>query len=306
MKSSPTISVLMPVYNTERYVAKAVDSVLSQTFTDFEFLIVDDGSTDNTLKILQEYASRDARIHLTSRENWGLTKSLNELLTHARGEFVARLDADDIALPQRFEKQVQFLQEHPDVVCVGSALDWIDDRGQFIAHCPMPEENDELQRLMLGGISLLHHPCAMIRRVALNQVGGYDETLPYAEDLDLWLRLGEIGNLANLKESLVLYRLHSQSLSHTRQDRLSSDALEACQRAWQRRGIQGEFIRQSEDHLVTYDFWLQRGWEGLAGGRRDAARRCGQRAIALKPWGRSGWKLLLASLIHPFPGSKLV
>lgn len=304
MQSSPTISVLMPVYNTDRYVAQAVDSILNQTFVDFEFLIVDDGSTDHSLKILQDYAVKDSRIQLTSRENWGLANSLNELLSCAQGEFIARLDADDIALPTRFEKQVQFLKEHSDVVCVGSSLDWIDERGLFIGHCPMPEGNDELQSLMLGGISLLHHPCAMMRRVALNQVGGYDPSLPYAEDLDLWLRLGEIGNLANLKETLVLYRLHSQSLSHIKRDGLTRDALEACQRAWQRRGIQGEFIRQTEDHLTHYDFWLKRGLEALMADKFDVARRCSRRAIAIRPQGRQAWKLLASSLFKPSPKSE--
>jgi len=302
----PKISVLMAVFNGERYLSQAIDSILNQTFPDFEFLILDDGSTDRSFAILRGYATRDPRIHLTHRDNQGLTRSLNELMQQARGELIARIDADDIALPERFKRQVLFLAQNSDVVCVGSSLDWIDEQGRFIAHCPMPEGNDELQQLMLGGISMLHHPCAMFRRLAALQVGGYDERLKTSADLDLWLKLGEIGNLANLPETLLLYRLHPQSITNAKQMQQANDALAACQCAWERRGIEGTFIRQPADHLWQYEFWLHNGWKNVLKGERDAARRCGQRAIALKPWGRSGWKLLLASLIPLSLGSKLV
>jgi glycosyltransferase involved in cell wall biosynthesis len=303
---NPKVSVLMSVYNGDRYVKEAINSILNQTFTNFEFIIIDDGSTDRTLEILTTYTEKDDRIRLASRENRGLTKTLNEMLSQSKGDFIARIDADDIALPERFDKQLQFLQQNTDVVCVGSSLDWIDEKGRFIAHCSMPEGNEELQQLMLGGISMLHHPCAMFRRLAALQVGGYDETLKTSADLDLWLKLGEIGRLANLPETLMLYRLHPRSITNAKQVQQSNDALAACQRAWKRRGIKGTFIRQPADHLWQYDFWLRSGWNNALSGEQAAARRCGQRAIALKPWGRSGWKLLLASLIPSRLGSKLV
>jgi glycosyltransferase involved in cell wall biosynthesis len=303
---NPKVSVLMSVYNGDRYVKEAINSILNQTFTNFEFIIIDDGSTDRTLEILTTYTEKDDRIRLASGENRGLTKTLNEMLSQSKGDFIARIDADDIALPERFDKQLQFLQQNTDVVCVGSSLDWIDEKGRFIAHCSMPEGNEELQQLMLGGISMLHHPCAMFRRLAALQVGGYDETLKTSADLDLWLKLGEIGRLANLPETLMLYRLHPRSITNAKQVQQSNDALAACQRAWKRRGIKGTFIRQPADHLWQYDFWLRSGWNNALSGEQAAARRCGQRAIALKPWGRSGWKLLLASLIPSRLGSKLV
>jgi glycosyltransferase involved in cell wall biosynthesis len=116
---SPLISVCMPVYNAERYVSEAIESVLSQTFKDFEFLILDDGSTDGSLAILKGHAERDPRIRLTSRPNKGLAPTLNELMDQARGEFVARMDADDVSLPERLERQADYLRKHPDCVIVG-------------------------------------------------------------------------------------------------------------------------------------------------------------------------------------------
>ncbi|MBW4467662.1 MAG: glycosyltransferase [Pegethrix bostrychoides GSE-TBD4-15B] len=299
--TQPQVSVLMTVYNSARYLAEAVESILNQSFGDFEFLILDDGSQDRSAAILQAYAAQDSRIHLTLRENRGITKSLNELIAQARGELVARMDADDIALPERFARQVAFLQAHPKVVCVGGALDWIDARSQLIGHCPMPQTDAELQRHMLTGVSLLHHPTAMLRRDALLQVGGYDETMLTSSDLDLWLRLGEVGQLANLSDTVLQYRLHSDSITQAKQSRQAADALAACQRAWQRRGIQGEFQRPPADHLKQHQFWLRCGWNGFLAGERDVARRCGLRAIATAPLNLEAWKLLACAVVKPIP-----
>lgn len=300
-QTPPTISVLMSVYNSERYLAQAIDSILTQTFSDFEFLIIDDGSSDRSAEILQTYVAQDARICFTSRENRGIPRTRNQLLTQARGALVAIMDADDIALPDRFRLQVEFLHQHPEVVCVGGALDWIDEKGRLLGHCPMPQTDEELQTLMLGGISLLHHPTAMVRRSALLQVGGYDETMIASSDLDLWLRLGEIGKLANLSDTVLRYRLHPHSITHAKQVRQADDALAACQRAWKRRGIQGQFIRQPADHLKQHKFWLRCGWNNFLDGQRDVARHCGIQAISTGPRNLEAWKLLVCALIKPIP-----
>ncbi|MFM7428015.1 MAG: glycosyltransferase family 2 protein, partial [Elainella sp.] len=233
----PLISVLMPVYNAQRYLPRAVESILHQSLGDFEFLILDDGSTDRSLAILQRYAQQDARIRLLSRANRGLVVSLNQLLELAQGELIARMDADDIALPDRFAQQVAFLQQHPQVVCVGGAQDWIDEAGRILLRHPEAEQNAEIQELALTGRTPINHPSALIRTAALRQVGGYDAAFYPAEDLDLWLRLGEIGELANLKATVLQYRQHSQSISEQQQARQIERQRAACQRAWQRRGI---------------------------------------------------------------------
>src|SRR5262249_44460136 len=128
--SQPSVSVMMPVYNAERYVGKAIESVLNQTLSDFELVIVNDGSTDGSLEILQEYAARDPRIRLTSRPNVGLVGSRNELLDAARSNLVACMDADDISRSDRLERQVEYLRAHPDCVLVGSRVIIIDPDGQ--------------------------------------------------------------------------------------------------------------------------------------------------------------------------------
>lgn len=291
----------MSVYNCERYLKPAVDSILNQTYLDFEFLILDDGSTDASVRILQNYAAQDHRIRLKMRENRGIAKTSNELLALAQGEFIARMDADDVALPDRFARQVEFLQQHPEVVCVGGAIDWINEKGNLLGHCSMPVENAELQQLLLGGISMLHHPTAMMRRSALLQVGGYNETMIASSDLDLWLRLGELGKLANLSDTVLRYRLHRQSITQAKQDQQAKDALDACQRAWERRGIAGQFIRQPADHLNQLEFWLKYGWQGFCHQQRDVARRCGIRAVATQPQSMEAWKLLACALIKPLP-----
>ncbi|MBF2072894.1 MAG: glycosyltransferase [Synechococcales cyanobacterium C42_A2020_086] len=297
--SLPPLSVLMPVYNGARYLRPAVDSILGQTWRDFEFLILDDGSTDASFRILQGYAAQDARISVFQRPHRGIAQSRNELLRHAQGQWIACMDADDISLPERFARQIAFLGSHPEVVCVGGAIDWIDAKGNWLGHCSMPETDADLQRLMLGGISLLHHPCTMARRSALLQVGGYDETLIASADLDLWLRLGEIGKLANLPDTVLQYRLHRKSITHVQQHQQHQDALTACQRAWQRRGLSGTFIRQPADHLNQTEFWLRCGWQGFQTGQRDVAKRCGLGAIRTQPLSWTAWNLFLCAWLKP-------
>ena len=130
--NAPLISVCMPVYNAKRYLGEAVESILSQTFRDFEFLIIDDGSTDRSLAILQRYAAQDARIRLSSEPNAGYVVRLNEMLHQARGDLIARMDADDVALPERFARQVEFLRSHPEVDVVGGAHENIDSKGHLL------------------------------------------------------------------------------------------------------------------------------------------------------------------------------
>lgn len=307
MSNNPIVSVLMPVYNAESYVTAAVESILSQTFVDFEFIIIDDGSTDASLKILKAYAANDERIRLTSRRNRGLVPTLNEMLSQAKGEFIARMDADDVAMPERFARQIEFLESEPDVVCVGGAHEVIDEKGRLLTRLELPEKNDEIQQLALAGHTSICHPCAMIRRELMIKVGGYDEAMLPAEDLDLWLKLGEVGALANLKETMLKYRLHMNSVSEQNQIKQSSKAQEVCERAWRRRGIEGRFEateqwRPGKDRFSRHRFMLQYGWWAFNNGQRQTAIIYGTRAIAALPFAVRGWKLLACAAIKPLPG----
>jgi len=299
MSSSPLITVLMSVYNAEQYIAQAVESILAQTFTDFELLVMDDGSTDRSLSVLKTLAARDGRIRLRHGEHQGIPQAKNRLLKEAKGEFIAIMDADDIALSERFARQVDFLQKNTHVVCVGGAHELIDQKGYLLGCFILPESDAEIQKSLLGGIALIHHPCTMIRRSALLAIGGYDETMVCSEDLDLWLRLGEIGELANLKDVVLQYRLHPKSSTYREQEQQKIEAMRACERAWLRRGIRGEFMRGYTDRLNQHEFLLQCGWTGFAANQWGMAIHYGLRAILARPASRSSWKLLLLALLLP-------
>lgn len=301
----PTLSVLMPVYNAQRYLAEAIESILHQSFSDFEFLIINDGSTDRSLKILQRYAAQDSRIRLVSRPNTGLVVALNEMLALANADLIARMDADDVALPDRFARQVEFLAEHPEVVCVGGAQDWIDEAGRLLLHHPEAEQDDEIQQLALSGQTPINHPSAMMRRSAVLAVGGYDGSMYPAEDLDLWLKLGEIGKLANLKAAVLKYRQHDRSISDRRQAEQTQKRRQACQNAWKRRGIQGQF-HESEpwrpvDRPSRHRFITMYGWWFFNAGKRQDALIYSLKAISTLPWAIGGWRLLICTLIKPLP-----
>ena len=305
--STPTVSVIMSVYNADRFVAAAVESILDQTFKNFEFLIVDDGSTDRSHSILKRYAAQDARIRLFRRPNAGYAKALNDLVHLSRGNFVARMDADDVAQPDRFRLQVARLQQEPDLVCVGGAHGMIDEKGRWLTCLAMPETHEEIQTLALAGHTPINHPCAMMRRSAVLQVGGYNVAMSPCEDLDLWLRLGEMGRLANLKEMVLKYRIHAGSVSERQGVLQNQKAREACEQAWRRRGIKnGKFEatapwRPSPDRCSRYSFMLRYGWWAFNSGQRLTAIIYGLKAIRLLPVRLNGWQLVANAIVKPLP-----
>ena len=205
----PRVSVALPVHNCERYVAEAIESILAQTFTDFEFLIVDDGSTDGTLSILNRFAARDSRIRVISRPNTGIVGALNEMLGLARADLVARMDADDVALPVRFERQVRYLDEHPECVMVGSRVTIIDPDGDALTEMGDALSHEQIVTDLLNYKGqMVYHPAVIYRRKAVLDLGGYRPECREAEDLDLFLRLAEVGQIVNLPEPLLKYREH--------------------------------------------------------------------------------------------------
>ena len=234
----PTVSVVMPVHNARRYVARAIRSVRRQTVHDWELLIFDDGSSDGSRDILQRYASRDARIRLFLNEHKGYVTWLNEGLRQARGALWARMDADDVALPRRFEKQVAYLRQHPDCVVVGTDAMQVDAAGWPMGRLRVPLAHEEIEAfLMEGRGEALCHPAAMFRRDALVAVGGYRKECELAEDVDVYLRLAEIGRLANLPDVLLRYRRHFTSVTASRQAEHGEALRRGLQSAYRRRGV---------------------------------------------------------------------
>lgn len=204
----PAISVAMSVFNGERFLALAIESVLAQTFGDFEFLILDDGSRDASRTIAESYASRDPRIRVISRENHGLVASLNQLLHEARAPLVARMDADDMCLPNRFARQIAFLAGHPDHGVVGSRTIDIDENGApyQLNSAEHPLSHDAFLRHIDENGPLLAHPTVMYRRQVVLDAGGYHAAFRHCEDYDLWLRLAHRTRITNLPERLLQYR----------------------------------------------------------------------------------------------------
>jgi glycosyltransferase involved in cell wall biosynthesis len=224
MLTTPHVSVIMPAYNAARYIDEAVSSILNQTYRDFEFIIIDDGSTDGTREKLQGYAAIDPRIILRSRPNTGLTIALREAIELAQGEFIARMDADDISIPTRFEKQLHFLQSNPDHALVGSSVLFIDKDSLPLGVSPWPVGSHEIidSWHMSGRGSILMHPSSMFRRSVYDAVGGYRIEYEVAQDLDLWLRIAEVGRIHVLSDYLLQFRIHQESISRQkshRQDR---------------------------------------------------------------------------------------
>lgn len=201
------ISVVMSVYNAEKYLTEAVESILAQTYSDFELILINDKSTDGSGEILKSYAQKDPRIVILENEqNIGLTKSLNRGLAIAKGEYIARMDADDISVADRFEKQVAFLDTHLDysfVSCIGR---YIDENGNPEQLRLFPETNEEIYAMM-PKVDAVMHPGVMFRREDIAKIGNYCEDFRVVQDYDLWFRGMAAGyKFYNIQEPLVLFR----------------------------------------------------------------------------------------------------
>jgi GT2 family glycosyltransferase len=299
----PLISVCMPVYNAERYAAEAVESILNQTFGDFEFLILDDGSTDGSLEILRRYADRDSRVKLTSRPNRGLVVSLNELVDQARGEFIARMDADDISLPERFQRELVYLRAHPECVVVGSRVRLIDSDGDSLCDWCTMQDHETIDSFFLQGKwgTWMSHPVVMMRHSALLAIGKY-RNLSMMEDLDLFLRLAEHGRLTNLPEVLLKYRIHESNYSSDflPQNEQAHRALwEMIHDARRRRNLPPVPTPPVPTTVVMTSAAAERekwGWLALSSGQVQTARKYAIRALASTPFSLKAWRLAYCAI----------
>lgn len=214
------ITVLMPVFNGERYIKRALESLAVQTYKDFEIIAVDDGSTDRSADILHSFASHDRRLTVIRQANGGIVSALNRGLEAVSSPLIARMDADDWCDPERLEKQVAYLMDHPEIVACGCDVYFTDPEGRpLVRHHPRTEHEEILRQLLDGNGGAIIHPTLMVRREAMERIGGYRERYQWIEDLDLYLRLAEVGRLGNLNEPLLYYRQHLKSVNRTRGDR---------------------------------------------------------------------------------------
>ena len=211
----PKLSVIMPVYNGERYLWQAIESILNQTFRDFELLIINDGSTDRSREIAVSYT--DPRIVLIDNErNMGLSRSLNRGICLARGEYVARQDADDLSHPDRLRRQVEYLERHPDIVLVGTRVQWIDPQGHPLRLSSPAFTCSQIRWGYLVRAEGISGAVGMFRkRLVVDQIGLYSEDFRYANDAELHSRIARRFQVANLPEPLYQVRVHSQQMTHT-------------------------------------------------------------------------------------------
>ena len=207
---NPLVTVLMPVYNGEKYLKEAVESILNQTFRDFEFLIIDDGSTDKSAEIIKSF--NDTRIRLESNgTNLGLIKTLNNGLEMAKGKYIARMDCDDISLPKRLSVQVNFMEKHSEIGVCGSWVKIIGLKQEFINKYP---QNHEEARAYLLFNTPLAHPSVIVRKEVMEKHNlEYDENYKHAEDYELWSRIIDYTKISNIPKVLLHYRMHHESVS---------------------------------------------------------------------------------------------
>ena len=298
---SPLISVCLPVYNVERYVAEAVESILGQTLADFEFLILDDGSTDGSLEILRRYADRDPRIRLTSQPNKGLVASLNELIDLARGEFIARMDGDDISSPERFRRQVNYLRAHPECVLVGSRVRLIDPEGDPLCDWCTIQEHEALESTFLRAelVTVVSHPAIMMRRDAVLAIGKY-RPFEVIEDVNLFLRLSENGRIANVPEALLKYRIHASNISKTPSYHEAINRVfgQIVQDARRRRNLP-ELPIPSRPTPIAVSPTAERAkwaWWALNSGHVSTARKHARRILVNSPFSLGSWKLMFCAI----------
>jgi glycosyltransferase involved in cell wall biosynthesis len=262
---SPTISVLMAVYNGERFLAAAIESVLAQSFSDFELVIVDDGSTDSSADILAGYAERDPRVVLHRQSNQGAPTALNAGAKLARAPLIARLDADDVALPVRLEVQHRRFCSDAALAMVGGQVIVVDEHDRAIAEAAYPLSDAEIRREFAKTTPFVHSAVTM-RKEIFERAGGYRPSFDLAEDLDLWLRIAEHGEVANLDSAVVRYRIHENQVSARKLELQAIRSLAARTGARKRAG--GEADPFDADLLIDEELLLA---QGIAPTEIDAA-----------------------------------
>lgn len=207
------VTVLMPVYNGSEYIAGAIESILGQTMGDFEFLMLDDGSTDGSLDIMLEYQKLDQRIRVVTKENTGITNTLRYGVNVARGKWIARQDVDDISALDRLGKQLEFVKSHREIRLVGSGMKVIDQDGGFVGEYTYPMIQETLIEGVLKSGKIFPHTSAFIERSAALDIGNYRERIKRSQDIDLWLRMSERYRIGCLEEALVRVRMHDKQVS---------------------------------------------------------------------------------------------
>jgi glycosyltransferase involved in cell wall biosynthesis len=305
--TAPIVSVVMPVYNTEMYLADSIGSILAQTFAVWELICVDDGSSDRSLEVLQRYERSDKRIRVVTRPNTGVARARNGGMALARGRYIAVMDSDDVALPERLRRQVDYMECHPECVCLGAAVKWVGPDLMPIGDEPRSLDHATIDCLTLAGSgSAIRQPVAMFRAEAIRGIGGYRDELTMHEETDLYLRLAEIGRLANLPDILLLYRQRLGSANRTNYVLQEQYKRKVVREARIRRGLPvgSDIVDLKQGSIQTDDgsgSWASWSHWAFNGGYQDTARRYAWRALRSEPLAASSWKALLRPYLRGAP-----
>lgn len=261
MADTPILSVLMPVFNSEQFVAEAIESILNQTFKDFEFLILDDASTDKSLEIIKDFEKRDSRIKIYQNDkNLGVVASRNKLINLSKGKYIAWLDSDDVAIETRLKKQVNFLEAHPEIGMTGAYPIIIDENGKKIRKWWFETDPQKLK------IELFFHSpflssSVMIRKSCLPQ-NFYDSKFAVAEDFDLYSKISENSDVANISEILVKYRINSKGLSKSNFEKMERLSVKVIEEHAERLGV--KLDENTIKNMRKAKTSLQITWEEVA------------------------------------------
>jgi len=250
------VSVILPVYNCERFIGQAIESILNQTYKNIELIVIDDGSNDDSLKIINSYLY-DSRLIVISRENKGLVYSLNEGIALANGKYIARMDADDISMLDRVEKQVGFFTKNHDVAIVGSRIILIDENSREVAKCHRPLSNPAIQSYFYYG-SALAHPSIMynLNVLSKNEIYYFPEDYP-AEDLGLFLRISKQHKICNIRKPLLKYRLTEAGISNTNKKKQQDKSSQLRVSHFSSNRKQVEFVLAVDSKLSLLKYLIQ-------------------------------------------------
>ncbi|MDD3936004.1 glycosyltransferase [Rhodoferax sp.] len=298
--TQPAVSVVLPVFNGGKYLHAAIESVLTQTFKDFELIVLNDGSTDSSLRVIQSFAFKDPRVVIVNRENRGLVATLNEGVQLAKADLVARMDADDICYPNRLTQQYEYIKAHVDCVAVGTLIQLIDPEGLRIKKMGSYINHDEIVADYMRGNCSFFHPTVMFRREVAVSLGGYSDQYRHAEDVDFFLRLAEVGRLANLPEVLLNYRQHSTSIGYAHSQAQMRSARSAVAEACRRRNLPSRIDFKLADASIAVQskaaIHYKWAWWALVAGNVATARKHAWKAILEQPLSFANWKLALCVL----------
>ena len=279
----PAVSVVVPVYNAGKHLVSAIGSIVDQTFEDWELICVDDGSTDQSPEVLDWFADLDPRIRVFHQSNSGVVAAANRGHQLARADLVCRMDADDIAMPNRLMHQVDFMRNNPEYVAVSGAILEIDIDSEPLGLQSLATDHDAIVQRLLCRETGLFQPASIMRATAFNKIGGFRSKYQWIEDHDLWLRMSQVGRLGNTEELVLCYRLHSSSCTWTmaslRADLMTQLMREAHEERdligsertltsppvralagpgkWARKAVRGGFPRTALKHLMR--LWQENG-----------------------------------------------